>query len=426
VVDGPPVLFADTAALPGVAVWRPEYGDRSAAEIAAALRPPADEAIVVKGAELALTVDFAPPSAAGTELRLTALLRPLAGGAPVRAPSAPIAPGRHTWTMASQKCADGCRLTGIEAAYAAAGGQVAQVSILSLAARADRAGPFTDVVPEFTTEQWRANDDAPLTARNGGVHVVVPGAVIQPRPTVLVPAGTPTDVPVLSGGPPPTSGEAEGVDGTLVAIRPVAQARALPRIGTGLLMDLEYAERLAAGATDLTTAEVWLGSAAPPDVERQLTAQGLVVVGRDSATAAADRLDGRGPALAIWFHLLAGGVAVLLAACGMWLMAAVDRRRTLDDLVALRRQGLAARTGGSWVLWTYLPIALAAVVTGLVAAVIAWAVVGQYVPYFVDDDFALAPPSWPRPVAIVLPAVVVALLFTSVAVGLRRGLRVRD
>ncbi|SNT07905.1 hypothetical protein SAMN05421812_10367 [Asanoa hainanensis] len=426
VVDGPQVLFADTAALPEVAFWRPEYGDRSPAEVAAALRPPAEEPIVVKGAELALTVDLAAPEKAGTELRLTALLRPVAGGAPVRAGSAKIEPGRHTWELASQACVDGCVLTGIEAIYEAAGGEVAELSVVSLAARADRSQPFTDVVPAFTTDAWRAGDDVKVTAEDGGVHVVVPGAVIQPRPTVLMPAGTPTDVPVLSGGPPPKSGEAEGVDGNVVAVHAVAEGRALPRIGTGLLMDLGYAERLATGNTDLDTAEVWLGPAAPPDIEQRLAAQGLVVIGRDSMTAAADRLDERGPALAVWFHLLAGGVAVLLAACGMWLMAAVDRRRVLDDMVALRRQGLAARAGGSWVLWAYLPVAVAAVVTGLVAAVIAWAVVGQYVPYFVDDDFALAAPNWPRPIAIALPAVAAALLFTTVAVGLRRALRVRD
>ncbi|MEV0720531.1 FtsX-like permease family protein, partial [Asanoa sp. NPDC050611] len=200
-VDGPQVLFADTAALPGVAVWRPEYGG-SPTDIAAALRPPGDEPIVVKGVELALTVDFAQPTATGTELRLTALLRPLAGGAPVRAPSSPITPGRHTWTLATQACAEGCRLAGIEAVYAASGGDVADLTILSLGVRADRAAPFTDLVPAFTTERWRGSDDAKLTAEEGGVHVVVPGAVIQPRPTVLVPAGTPTDVPVLSGGAP--------------------------------------------------------------------------------------------------------------------------------------------------------------------------------------------------------------------------------
>jgi hypothetical protein len=433
VMEGPPVLFADTAALPEVAIWRPEYGDRSSAEVAAALRPPADEPVVVKGVELALTVDFAAPqgsggapTAAGTELRLTALLRPLAGGAPVRAGTAQIRPGRHSWEMASQACVDGCRLAGIEAVYAASGGEVAELSIVSLAARADRSQSFTDVVPAFTTDQWRANDGAEVTAQDGGVHLVVPGAVIQPRPTVLMPASTPDDVPVLSGGPPPRSGEAEGVDGNVVAIRPIAQGQALPRIGTGLLMDLGYAERLATGGTDLATAEVWLSPAAPADIEQRLAAHGLVVIGRDSMAAAADRLDGRGPALAVWFHLLAGGVAVLLAACGMWLMAAVDRRRVLDDMIALRRQGLPARTGGSWVLWAYLPVAVAAVVTGLVAAVIAWAVVGRYVPYFVDDDFALAAPTWPQPIAIALPAVAVALLFTTVAVGLRRALRVRD
>ncbi|MEV4536423.1 FtsX-like permease family protein [Asanoa sp. NPDC049518] len=426
VLDGPQVLFADTAALPAVANWRPEYGGRSPAEVAAALRPPDDEPVIVKGVELALAVDYGTPTRPGTELHLTALLRPLAGGAPVRAGSAKIEPGRHSWPLFSPACADGCRLAGIEAVYSAAGGEAAEVSVVSLAVRADWGQPLTDVVPAFTTDKWRANDDAKATAADGGVHVVVPGAVIQPKPTVLVPTGTPVDVPVLSGGPPPRSGDAEGVDGNAVAIRPVGQARALPRIGTGLLMDLGYAEWLATGSTDLDLPEVWLGPAAPPDIEQRLAAKGLVVTGRDSMAAAADRLDGRGPALAVWFHPLAGGVAVLLAACGMWLMAAVDRRRVLDDMVALRRQGLAARTGGSWVLWAYLPVAIAAVVTGLVAAVIAWAVVGRYVPYFVDDDFALAAPTWPRLIAIALPAVVAALLFTTVAVGLRRALRVRD
>jgi len=424
-VEGPSVLFADTAALPAVALWRPEYGERDAAATAAALAPPPDDPIVLHGTRLLLTVERGEPETRGTTLRATVLLWPLRGGAPIRTgDEVPV--GRHTLELMAPGCADGCRLAAVEVRYDAGGGQAADVTLRSLGVRTVAAGPATAVVPAFTGAGWRTDDGSALADAAGGVRVVVPGAVVQPRPTAVVPADTPTEVPALAGGAAPRSGEVDGLDGNPVPVRVVGTGAALPRIGAGVLMDLAYAERVATGATTIEHAEVWLGPAAPPDVERRLAEHGLVVVGRDSAAAAAQRLDQRGPALAVWFHLLAGGVAVLLAAGGMALMAAVDRRRTLDDLVALRRQGLAARTGGRWVLWAYLPLAAGAVVAGLAAAGVAWWVAGGYVPHFVDDDFPLAVPAWPRPLAVTVPAVVVTLLFTSVAVGLRRALRVRD
>jgi hypothetical protein len=242
----------------------------------------------------------------------------------------------------------------------------------------------------------------------------------------LTPADTPQTLPVVSAGMPADLATVDNVDGTAIAVHAVASATSLPRLGKGVLADLEYAERAATGSTLLLDAQVWLGPKAPADAADRLAKAGLVISGQDSTAAAARRLDRRGPALAMWFQLLAGAGATALAVTGMVLMAAVDRRRTLDDLVALRRQGLGGRTAGRGVLWAYLSVAVAAVATGAVAAAIAWWVAGRYLPLFLDDDFALAAPVAPRPLGVLGPAVLVIVLFAAVAVALRRAFRVRD
>jgi hypothetical protein len=78
------------------------------------------------------------------------------------------------------------------------------------------------------------------------------------------------------------------------------------------------------------------------------------------------------------------------------------------------------------VLWAYLCVVVAAVVTGAAAAALAWWVTGSYLPLFLDDDVALAAPVAPRPLAVLVPAAGVIVVFAAVAVGLRRAFRVRD
>jgi hypothetical protein len=71
-------------------------------------------------------------------------------------------------------------------------------------------------------------------------------------------------------------------------------------------------------------------------------------------------------------------------------------------------------------------VAAAATVTGAAGGALAWWLAGRYLPIFVETDVAVAVPTLPRPVAVIVPAVAVIVVFTAVAGGLRRALRVRD
>lgn len=424
--DRPRTLLADTRALPAVADWRPDFGPDPAAEVARRLRPSTVGAVVVRDGVLSLTVDHVTPPG-DVQARLTVLLRPVAGGPPIRAGTGGLVPGRREYRLVVDECAAGCRVAGIDAAATGSSGGRTEVTLGDLReATADRV-----VVPAGAWDTWRLSPAAPtgasVTQTTGGLQWFVPGAGIDPTPTWLLPPDAPEALPALASRLLEEPTKAPNLDGDQVPITPLgAAATTLPGVRTGVLIDLEYAERLSFGDGVLGLPEVWLGPSAPADARTRLEAAGLVVTGEDSAAAATERLDRRGPALAIWFHLLAGACAVALAALGMGLMAAVDRQRTVDDLVALRRQGLRRRTAGRGVLGAYLAVAGAATVTGAAGAALAWWLAGRYLPIFVEPDVGLVPPDRPAAVAVLVPAVAVIVLLTAVAGGLRRALRVRD
>jgi putative ABC transport system permease protein len=418
---GPRTLFADLRAMPAVIGWRPEYGPYPAADIAGRLRPPTGEPVVLSDSSVALTVDY-PVAQPRTTVELSVVLRPLAGGSAVRAGTGPLRAGTATYVAPADGCEKGCRVAAIRAGFAASGNATTDVTLVSLASARSKAV----AVDAGGFGGWQVS--AGGTGRPGpaGLVVSLKGAGLDPRPIWVTPGDTLQTLPVLSAGMPADLAAVDNVDGSAMAVHAVASATSLPRLGKGVLADLEYGERAATGNTLLLEAQVWLGPKAPADAVDRLVKAGLVISGQDSSAAAARRLDHRGPALAMWFQLLAGAGATALAATGMALMAAVDRRRTLDDLVALRRQGLGGPTAARGVLWAYLSVAVAAVVTGAAAAATAWWVAGRYLPLFLDDDFALAPPVAPRPLAVLGPAVLVIVLFAVVAVALRRAFRVRD
>jgi hypothetical protein len=108
-------------------------------------------------------------------------------------------------------------------------------------------------------------------------------------------------------------------------------------------------------------------------------------------------------------------------------VAAVDRRRRAEDLSALRLQGMARRTANRAGLLSHLLLALAATGLGIVAAAVAWWVLGGALPLFVDDWSLWPRPAWPRATGLLVPglAAAVVLLGTAglAAAGLRRAVR---
>ncbi|BCB82030.1 hypothetical protein GCM10022251_52830 [Phytohabitans flavus] len=409
---GRPMLAVDTTRLERVAVWRPEFGP-SPGDVTRLLRPATAEPYVLRGTRVTAVLDN--PGQTEGRLRLAVSLRPLDGSPTERMTFGVLDPGVHTYTAEVGACAAGCRLLGFDAIYERSGSEKTSMVIREL--------PGLVSAEQLATSGWKGVFEGDITSGPGGLTVSATASGAR-QETWVLPPDVPTPLPVVPVGQLPDSVALTGLDADRPVPRVVSEATTLPRLGAhGLLTDLEYLERQTLGATRLTQPQVWLRPDAPAGVADRLAEQGLVVTGDDTVAEARALLDKRAPALAIWFHLLAAGFAVLLGLGGLALMAAVDRRRSTEDMRALRLQGLPARVVGRAALWSYLPVVAAALVTGAVAAVAAWWLAGGYLPVFVDDSLVLRLPRWPSPSAAALPALIAALGFTAAAVGVSVVLR---
>jgi hypothetical protein len=208
------------------------------------------------------------------------------------------------------------------------------------------------------------------------------------------------------------------MDGRPTDVRPTARAAALPRVGSaGALVDLEYADRVSADGGAALAPEVWLSADAPPAVLTHLAEQGLIVTAERDAAAVRTRLDGEGPALALWFHLFTAALAVLLAAGGITMIAAVDRTARAADQSVLRTQGLSRAALRRASLWTYPALVLAAGVLGLGTALAVWRLTGWSLPVFGATTHlpSLPLPHWPVTAALPLSWLACMLLLSAVA-----------
>jgi putative ABC transport system permease protein len=205
-------------------------------------------------------------------------------------------------------------------------------------------------------------------------------------------------------------------DGRDTAIDPVATLAAVPRAGSSAqLFDLEYADRRTTDAGLTSNGQVWLTTSAPAAVVNRLQAAGLVIVGETDAAQVRRQLAEQGPAVALWFFVLAAVLAVALAAGALILSSTVDRGRRVEDLTALRAQGLSRPALRQATVWTYPVLVVAATVTGVGVALIGWALTGWALPLAGLDPPDLPFPGWPRAPIVAAAAVVVLVLLALVA-----------
>jgi putative ABC transport system permease protein len=197
--------------------------------------------------------------------------------------------------------------------------------------------------------------------------------------------------------------------------RPV-RLPAVPAAGVrATLVDLEYADLLSAATGDATDPQVWLSDRAPPDILDRLSARGLVVISEVRAAQVRAQLDRQGPALALWYYLLAGCLATALAAGALILAATVDRARRVEDLSALRGQGLGRAAVRQATLWTYPVLVAIAVLAGTAIALLGWWLTGWALPLAGLDPPPLPLPGWPRAWAPAGTAAAVLVVLALVA-----------
>lgn len=405
--DSVALLAVDSARLERVVPWRADYGIPPG-RLGAALHPPAGVPFTLRGDRLTVDVDT-PADLGSGHIKLTVRLRPPAGRPSVSAEFGQLRPGRHGYTVRVPGCADGCRVAAVEVDYRRFNSDVARVVLHELRG-AEGTPPVVSPADFATVGRWRPVEEAEIATLPDGLRVAAYSTTAGA--TVLVPVDAPHPLPaVVTGG----AGErVQGIDTRPQRVSVVAGARVLPRLGDrGALVDLEYADQGAPAGVLLTDAQVWLTADAPPDILRRLSDAGLAVVGDRSVADARAALDGQAPALAIWFYLLAAGLAGVLALGGIAVVAAVDRRRVGEDVDALRRQGLPAGVATRAALWANLSVVAVALVAGALAGAAGWLLAGAYLPLFLDTQVPLAPPRWPRPAAVLLPWLGCAMLLTA-------------
>lgn len=419
----PPRLAVDASRLAPIARW-PEGGP-PVAEVAAGLRPEAPAPAVVHDG--VLVAELVPErGAAGGVLTVEVRLVPVTGGQPVTASFGRLVGDQATYRAEVSGCPEGCRMAGLTLRA-----ELDEARDLGVVLRALRQGG-EDVTGGDLADpaRWRSPDGGvtafptDLQSRSGGLSVTVE----RVTGAAEIPIGyvdAPYPLPVVTAGDPVVAGTLRGIDHELLEATTTAVVPALPLLGaSGVLMDLEYAERSSARPGTVHPGQVWLAADAPAGIVDRLRAQGLHVTGDQSVedlVAAAERT---GAAHALRFFQLAGAAAGVVGLLALALVVTVDRRGGGPGGRELRRQGVRSRTLTWAAVWSYGGVVLTAALTGAFGAAAAWLATGDRLPFGLDRSVL---PPWPDLGAVAAPWTVAAavLLVAALAgaVGQRAGAR---
>ncbi|BCJ41890.1 hypothetical protein GCM10010168_75780 [Actinoplanes ianthinogenes] len=417
-------LAVDSTRLAVVADWPDDAP--TARSVAGRLRPDtAEPPPVLSGTDVSVVATTS-GLGAGKRLRISLALTSVQGRGDTEVQLGELQPGRRTYQQRVPVCQGGCRLNGIGlTAVGTALGITGRVVINELGS----VNPVADAVPAERLREpgrWRMPRNGRLSADPAGLRIDVDASGGLSAAAWVQPVDTPWPLPAAHAGPLPPGAVLTGLDANPLPVVPIAGLPAVPVLGRhATLVDLEYADRVAVDAAQAQLPQVWLNDRAPADIVDRLSAQGLTVTGDHRAALTARRLHVQGPALALWFHVLAAGLAVLLGAGALVLAAAVDRGRRVEDLSALRIQGLGRGAAGRAALWTYAILVFAATLVGLLVALGAWALTGWTLPLAGLTPPDLPLPAWPRPGVVAGACGAVAALLFLVALATGRDLRDR-
>ncbi|MDQ7909848.1 FtsX-like permease family protein [Phytohabitans sp. ZYX-F-186] len=420
---GQVVLAVDTERFARVASWQEGYGP-PLPDLLLRLRPGAPPEVRLGDGALVLDAELVGP---GEPVR--ALLHLVtAGGAPLTVNFGQLAVGRSAYQMDLSGCGGRCRLAALELASLAAGGEPPAAREVRIHALTSGGAPVAGLLD---ASRWRgpARFDArgPTVAAAGGVLELTTPPAASARGTARTGlvhlVDSPVPLPVAhtrfaSAGGAPGDPRLSLFGGDEVPVRFSRAVTALPRVpGRGFLVDLEYADRLAADPGLGDEAQVWLAPGAPDAIADRLREQGLGVLADDSIGSAQGRYAEQGPPLALRFQLLAGALGVLLAALALAVAAAVERPDRSTELSALRAQGLSRRAVRLIGHGGYTVLVLAAVAIGTAAAALGGALVEAAMPVFVDEWAVLPVSTGPQ-----MPALLAAGLGGLVVLGVTGAL----
>ncbi|WP_250030284.1 FtsX-like permease family protein [Paractinoplanes maris] len=409
----PPVLAVDSSRLAAVATWRPEYGPIDAlSSRAPALLP------LVTGNRVTVAVT----SQRRTTTLLGAILQHEGTGEGIRVEFKGIRRGAQSVSAAVPACAvaPGCRLVGWEL-FTPEGSDAGSVTIRSLTQQ-NPSGSVLDAAGLGDVDHWRGDFSTAAVRIATGPG----GLTLNTAPaggTKVAVIDSPLPLPVVLSGPPPANWDFEDAalgrfGDAATPVRVAAVAQVLPVIGAGaVLTDLDASRRIAGDSDQGGTLQVWLTRDAPAPV---VDAIGLPVLDDRTATARVAELAADSSVVTAPFGLFGAAIAALIAAALLAVAAAVDREPQLEYLRALRHQGLPRSVALTTAYAGAGSVALAGLLGGLAAALIARPIAGVTAPPFPDGWGVIPPPG-----ALGPPALAVAAAVVLVVLGLTTWLSAR-
>ncbi|MDY7091236.1 MAG: ABC transporter permease, partial [Actinomycetota bacterium] len=395
----PTVVAVDASRLAAVAAW--PSGAPSAASVAAALRgsggnPPVD----VDGAKVTLDLTaagFRP----GKAVALSLVLSPRSGGNDETVALGVLRNGRNTYGQTVPACANGCTLNSLRIA----GGEgTLDVAGNIVVHRLGGGAPGDGVPSEVLTDaaRWRGTEGGRVSAAPDGLHIEVTSLNGLPSGMFVLPATAPYPLPVATAGIAALP-SIRGLDARPVQVAAGPSLPAVPGAGApAVLTDLDHADHVATDGGASSNGMVWLNERAPPGIVDRLAAQGLTITADVRAADVRARLDTQGPAIALWFYVIVAVLATALATGALTLAASVDRNRRVEDLSALRSQGLTRSALRQATLWTYPVLMVVAVLAGSGVAMLGWWLTGWALPLAGLTPTAIPLPAWPRGLTIAL------------------------
>jgi hypothetical protein len=317
----------------------------------------------------------------------------------------------------------GCRLVAVEPVLPLREATPAQTTI-SLYRLVQRDADVVSAAGFADITRWRAPAGAVgvgnvVSARDGRLALTPftsPPPAGQSVDNRVFVADATTPIPVVLAGARPEARRPGDERITLlgadqVNFQVVATATVLPNLGgSGVLVDLEYAQRDNGRPVESAALQVWLTDDAPPSVVAGLRSHGIDILNDSDVAAAASRFGEQGPGMALRFGLFAALIVLLVAAGTVVVTSTVERRARLDELAALRAQGLTRTATMATGYATGAALVLGAVATGVVAAALALGVVVSAPPVFADGWALLPVP--PGPSLGPMTAAVVIMLIT--------------
>ena len=427
------VLAVDTTRLATVAPFPSAYG-ASSEHLADLLRPPVPTAPRLVDGPVAL--DAAGPEQPRPDLPVSLRLHlSTVDGLGRTVDFGPLTSRRSYQAQVSGCPAPaGCRLTAVEPVLPLREATPAQstISLYGL----NQGGADVVPAPVFgDIARWRAPAGS---VGVGNVVLAKDGRLALTPFTTPPPAGQSVDnrvfaidaatpIPVVLAGERPQARRPGDERITLlgadrVAFQVVGTAGVLPSLGSsGTLVDLEYAQRDNGRPVESASLEVWLTADAPASLVDAITARGVVVLTDSRVAGAAARFGKQGPGMVLRFDIFAALVALLLAGGMVMVTSTVERRARLEELSALRAQGLTRRAVLVTGYGTGAAMVLGAVLTGVLAALLALGVVSTALPVFADGWNLLAPPAGPAPAPLLgVAAAMLVVLGGAAAAGAYR------